>query len=75
MSRRVEIAPGVVAYRDAWRSHMFRRAGETAAQHEVRLTHSCYRCGHFERDNEVLDAHEQGCRGASPGVLERRRLG
>lgn len=37
------------------------RSGETERQRIDRVTHSCYRCGHFEVDMAVLADHEDGC--------------
>ena len=29
---------------------------------EYRLYHECYKCGHYESDLRVLDAHEDQCK-------------
>lgn len=42
----------------AVRSWMTRRAGESVRAHRFRVSHSCYRCGHFEQDLVELDKHE-----------------
>lgn len=38
-----------------------RRAGETQAQHDHRISHSCYNCGAFIVDMEALNRHEDEC--------------
>ncbi|MBA8826324.1 hypothetical protein FHX42_003700 [Saccharopolyspora lacisalsi] len=73
MGRHVEIEPGVRVYRPGWRSHMERRPDETREQHNHRLSHSCYRCGHYEPDDAILDPHEETCTGTSPATEERSR--
>jgi hypothetical protein len=52
--------PPRVVEAGAWRHPL---PGETTAQYQDRLSHSCYRCGVHIRDMDALDAHEQACTG------------
>lgn len=35
------------------------RDGETELQWHIRMSKTCWRCGHFETDSKTLDKHEQ----------------
>ncbi|GAA4827163.1 hypothetical protein GCM10025787_01270 [Saccharopolyspora rosea] len=48
----------------AWQPHMARRARETVAEWNARLSRTCYQCGlEFASAGAVLDAHEDKHRG------------
>lgn len=36
-----------------------RRKGETERERQARLSHTCWRCGRYEKDLAKLDAHEE----------------
>jgi hypothetical protein len=36
------------------------RPGETQREWHARMSHTCWRCGHFDEDNAALDTHEVG---------------
>lgn len=46
------------------------RSGESQQDRLTRISHSCYRCGHYERDLDVLADHEDAC-GARPNDDQR----
>lgn len=39
---------------------------EDRSQFLHRVTHSCYRCGHWDNDLEALAEHEDRCGGGAP---------
>lgn len=41
------------------RTWRIQRPDETTLQYQDRLSHSCWMCGHYERDMAKLDEHEQ----------------
>jgi hypothetical protein len=48
------------------RPWMALRTGETNDQWHRRMSHTCWRCGHYDEDNEALDRHEESEHSTSP---------
>jgi len=65
-SPRPYVPPDVVAPRRcsneaARKPWLTRREGETKAQYDWRISHSCYNCGTVIADDALLNGHEDDC--------------
>jgi hypothetical protein len=56
MGEHDRLGMSMLTARQPWQQ---RRDGETLWEWNRRTNHTCWRCGHYEPDLDVLDAHEE----------------